>query len=160
LSAIRIRAAEIEDGKTILSLLYELAEYEKLTDKFKLTREIIERDFFGPDAACHCDLACVGVAPVGVMTWYRKYASFAAERGIFLEDIFIQPHHRGRGIGKLLLAHLSRRALEEGVARIEWSVLDWNTPSIEFYERLGAVRSRGWLSYQLHGSALEDLARA
>jgi GNAT superfamily N-acetyltransferase len=157
-SDIAIREAMKSDADVILSLLYELAEYEKLTAKFRLTRDIIERDFFGPDAACHCDLAYLGEAPVGLMTWYRTYASFAASRGIFLEDIFVQPNYRGKGIGKLLLAHLSRRAVTGGITHIDWFVLDWNKPSIEFYERLGAEQSKGWLSYRLGGRALKELA--
>ncbi len=158
MSNIAIREAMKSDAEVIRSLLYELAEYEKLTDKFRLTREIIERDFFGPDAACHCDLAYVDSVPVGVMTWHRKYASFAASRGIFLEDIFVQPQQRGKGIGKLFFAHLARRALAIGATHIDWVVLDWNKSSIEFYERLGAAEQpKGWLNYRLAGRALESL---
>ncbi len=158
MSAVTIREATRDDSGVALALLYELAEYEKLTDKFKLTREIIERDFFGPEAACHCDLACVDGVPVGVIIWHRTYASFAAARGIFLDDIFVQPRHRGKGIGKLFFAHLARRAHAIGATHIDWFVLDWNKPSIEFYERLGAEQPKGWLSYRLDGPALKSLA--
>jgi GNAT superfamily N-acetyltransferase len=158
LSEISIRTGASGDGEIAFALLYELAEYEKLTDKFKLTREIIERDFLGPHAACHCDLVYLDDAPVGVMVWYRKYSSFAASRGIFLEDIFVKPEHRGKGIGKKLFAYLARRASEHGNGHIDWFVLDWNKPSIDFYENLGAELSRGWLSYSLRGEALRNLA--
>ena len=160
MSAVTIRDAMKSDAKVILSLLYELAEYEKLTDKFKLTRELIERDFFGPDAACYCDLATVDGVAVGVMVWHHTYASFAAARGIFLDDIFVQPKHRGKGIGKLFFAHLARRAVTTGSTRIDWAVLDWNKPSIAFYEGLGAAEQpEGWLNYRLSGQALESLAK-
>jgi diamine N-acetyltransferase len=158
-SAVAIREAMRDDAGVALSLLYELAEYEKLTDKFRLTREIIERDFIGPDAPCHCDLATVDGAPVGVMNWYRTYASFDASPGIFLEDIFVQPKHRGKGIGKLFFVHLARHALAIGATHIEWFVLDWNKPSIAFYERLGARQPKEWLRYCLSGHALESLTK-
>jgi GNAT superfamily N-acetyltransferase len=105
-----------------------------------------------------CDLAFEGDMPVGIATWYWTYASFAAARGIYLEDLFVRPQFRGRGIGKALLAGLARRALKGGAGRVEWSVLDWNKPSIDFYESLRARRSGGWVVYRLEGEALEDLA--
>jgi len=139
-------------------LLHELAVYEKLTDKFRITRAVIARDYLGARPLIECDLAFDGDEPVGIATWYWTYASFAAARGIYLEDLFVRPQFRGRGIGKALLAGLARRALKGGAGRVEWSVLDWNKPSIDFYESLRARRGDGWLIYRLEGEALEDLA--
>ncbi|HEY4123374.1 MAG TPA: GNAT family N-acetyltransferase [Rhizomicrobium sp.] len=149
-----IRAACPGDEDLILALLTELAEYEKLTDKFKITREIIARDFLGEDAALHIDLLHEGSEPAGIIAWYFTYTSFAAARGIFLEDLFVRPQFRGRGYGKALLAHLAQRAAQTGAVRIEWSVLDWNKPSIDFYQSLGARRPEGWFNFRLDGEAL------
>ncbi len=160
MSRVRVRPATVDDTESVVSLLYELAVYEKLTDKFRLTREVVVRDFFGPHAACQCDLAFLDATPIGVMTWYRVYGSFAASRGIHLEDIFVQQVHRGKGAGLALLSHLAARAHAEGAAFINWFVLDWNKPSIDFYESLGAQHVKGWLSYRLSGDALQNLAKS
>jgi len=158
MSGLLIRAGTHGDENIVHELLYELAQYEKLTDRFLLTPKIIARDFFGPEPACFCDLAFLDGAPAGVMTWYPIYMSFSASRGLFLEDLFVRPSQRGKGLGKALLAHLARRALVERHPAIGWLVLDWNQPSIDFYESLRAERAKGWFSYRLSGEALEDLA--
>jgi GNAT superfamily N-acetyltransferase len=160
MNPLSVRTARRGDEDMVLKLLYELAEYEKLTDKFRLTRDIIARDFVGDAPACFCEIAYAGTEPVGVMTWYRTYASFAASRGIFLEDLFVRVAHRGKGYGKALLAHLAKRAIADGAAHVEWFVLDWNTPSIEFYDRLRAEPVTGWRSYRLSGQALKNLAHS
>jgi GNAT superfamily N-acetyltransferase len=160
MSGLVIRTARTGDEDLVLKLLYELADYEKLTDKFRLTREIIARDFFGEAPACFCEIASAGAEPVGVMTWYRTYASFSASRGVFLEDLFVRLAHRGKGYGKALLGHLAKRAVVDGAAHVDWFVLDWNKPSIEFYDRLRAEPVTGWLSYRLSGQALKNLARS
>jgi len=158
MSGLMIRAGASGDENIVHALLYELAQYEKLTDRFLLTPKIIAQDFFGSDAACFCDLAFLDGAAVGVMIWYPIYMSFSASRGLFLEDLFVRPACRGRGVGKALLAHLAKRALVERHPAIGWLVLDWNQPSIDFYESLRAERAKGWFSYRLSGEALEDLA--
>jgi GNAT superfamily N-acetyltransferase len=158
-SELMIRSAVAGDEELVLALLHELAVYEKITHKFHLTPALIARDFLGPQPLCHCDLAYAGDQPVGVMTWYRVYASFAATRGIFLEDVFVREAHRGKGYGKALLARLASRAVAEGAAFVQWLVLDWNAPSIAFYEGLGAVHSKEWLRYSLTGEALARLAK-
>jgi GNAT superfamily N-acetyltransferase len=158
MSALSIRHAAQGDEDLVLTLLRELAVYEKIEDRFKLTREAIARDFVGPSPRCYCELAFAGDEPVGVMTWYRIYSSFAAARGIFLEDLFVRPEFRGKGFGKALLAHLAKQAVSENAHYVDWFVIDWNEPSIEFYESLRAEQIKGWLSYRLSGNALEDLA--
>lgn len=143
----------------ILALLTELAAYEKLLDIFKITREVISRDYLSAQPLCNCDLGFEGDRPVGVGTWYWTYTSFAAARGIYLEDLFVRPEFRGRGYGKAFLVHLAKQAVAADASRVEWSVLDWNKPSIEFYELLGARRHDGWSGYRLTGEALKKLAR-
>ena len=150
-----IRAAAASDAAAIVSLLKELAVYEKLLDSFGLTEDLVRRDMLG--AACHSDLALVKDEPVAVATWYWTYKSFAPRRGLFIEDLYVRAAFRGRGLGKGLLAHLARRACDAG-GLLEWQVLDWNKPSIDFYESLGASAAPQWLSYRLEGEYLERLA--
>jgi len=157
--SLEIRPARRGDERLMLTLLLELAEYEKLVPIFAMTEETIARDFFSSSPSCSCDLAFDEGKPVGIATWYWTYSSFRSVRGIYLEDLYVRQNQRGRGYGKALLAHLARTARTQGGAYVKWSVLDWNRPSIEFYERLGAERTRGWLDYQLAGEAFERLAR-
>jgi len=155
---MHIRSARSGDEDTILTLLYELAEYEKLTDKFAITREIVTRDYLSPQPLIHCELAFEDDAPIGIATWYFTYNSFAAKRGLYLEDLFVRPAARGHGHGKALLAHLATRAREHGADRVDWAVLTWNAPAIAFYESLGAQAVRDWFIYRLAGDALKELS--
>lgn len=155
---LTIRPGRAGDEDAILGLLLELAEYEKLTDKFRLTREIVSRDFLGANPACCSALAHLGEEAVGVITWFPSYASFSAVRTIHLEDLYLRPTRRGKGHGKKMLAWLAKHARDTGVAGISWFVLDWNKPSIAFYDGLRAEPASGWLSYRLSGDALDDLA--
>jgi GNAT superfamily N-acetyltransferase len=152
-----IRAANTGDADLILALLHELAVYEKLTEKFKITPDVIMRDYLCEQPLIHCDLLFEGEMPAGIATWYWAYRSFAARRVLFLEDLFVRPQFRGRGYGKALLEHLARTAVKADAAHMEWSVLPWNTPSIEFYERLGADRMTDWHIYRLSDGALQKL---
>ena len=139
--------------------MYELADYEKLLGKFKITEAVVTRDYFCNPPLLQCDIAYEGDAPVGIATWYWTYSSFAARRGIYLEDLFVPPATRGKGYGKALLVHLAKTAVGDGGGHVEWEVLDWNKPSIDFYESLGAKRGQGWFNYRLSDDALKDLAR-
>ncbi len=158
MTGFSIRSAAQGDENAIVALLREFAEYEKISDRFKLTQAAVERDMLGPQACCNCEIAWFGKEPVGVMTWYGIYSSFASARGLFLEDLYLRPGHRGRGFGKAMLTHLARRAASEGARYIDWFVLDWNRGSIAFYESAGAEPVQGWLSYRLSGEALSRLA--
>jgi len=160
MTALLIRSATRGEENVIVTLLRELAAYEKIADRFKLTENAVERDMLGPQASCCCDLAWFGSEAIGVMTWYRIYSSFAAARGLFLEDLYLRPEYRGRGFGKAMLAHLARRATSEGARYIDWFVLDWNRPSIAFYDSAGAEPVIGWQSYRLSGEALSKLSRS
>jgi diamine N-acetyltransferase len=159
LSALTIRRARPDEAGLIRTLLRELAVYEKLTHIFSITEETIKRDFFSAAPKCICDLALLDGQPIGLATWYWIYASFRAVTGIYLEDLYVRESVRGGGHGKALLAHLARTAHTNGGAFVKWSVLDWNRPSIEFYERLGAKPPNGWTDYQLDGDAFHRLAR-
>jgi diamine N-acetyltransferase len=159
-NGIAIRAAQPGDETLIVELLRELAEYERLSQKFRSTPEHVTRDFFGATPVVHCDLAFAGSEPAGIMTWYPTYASFAAAGGIYLEDFYVRPQLRRQGIGRSLVSHLARRARDGGAVKIEWAVLTWNKPSIEFYENLCAERVDDWHIYRLVGETLAALARA
>lgn len=155
MSDFSIRAATKNDSQTIVSLLRELAEYEELLDRFSLTEDQVTRDMLG--AACHCDLAFANGEPVGIATWFWTYNSFRALRGLYVEDLFVRTRFRGRGYGRGLLAHLAGIAVKADAFML-WQVLDWNTPSIEFYKSLGAVPQEDWINYRLRGEALRKLA--
>jgi GNAT superfamily N-acetyltransferase len=157
---ISIRAAAPGDEGTILALMIELAEYEKLLHIFRVTLETIRHDYLSPSPRCHCELLFDGDRAVGIANWFFSYASFAATPKIYLADLYVKPSERGRGLGKALLAHLARRALEEGAAQVEWEVLDWNKPSIDFYEQIGARAASEWLIYRLGGEQLRKLAQS
>jgi GNAT superfamily N-acetyltransferase len=149
-----IRAAVPADSGIICQLLKDFAAYESVP-VFTLTEADVRRDMFGD--ACHCELAFQAGEAVGIATWFWIYMSFRARRGLYVEDLFVRPEHRGRGLSKALLAHLAARAkLADGF--MEWRVLDWNQRAIAFYESLGARPVAQWLSYRLEGESLEGLA--
>lgn len=153
-----IRRARNGDESLVLSLLHALASYEKLLDRFHIDEEVIRRDYLCERPLMNCDIAFEGDTPVGIATWYWTYHSFAARRGIFLEDLFVTPETRGNGYGRALLSHLARMAVEANGAQVEWEVLPWNTPSIDFYENIGAKRLSDWYVYNLSGDALKKMA--
>jgi GNAT superfamily N-acetyltransferase len=150
-----IRPATAADAPSIVFLLRELAAYEKLLEHFSLTEEMVRRDMLG--SACHCELVFAGDTACGIATWFWTYKSFRARRGLFVEDLYVRPEFRGRGLGKRLLAHLAKKAREAG-GFLEWQVLDWNAPSIAFYQGLGAKPVENWLTYRLDGEKLNGLA--
>lgn len=153
-----IRRGRPGDEALILNLLRELAEYEELLEKFHISEDVIRRDYLATDPVVNCDLAFAGGEAVGIASWYWIYRSFAAKRAIYLEDLFVRPAARGKGFGKSLLAHLAKTALAAGGICVDWSVLDWNKPSIDFYEGIGARRVEGWYVYRLQDEALRKMA--
>ncbi len=152
MSDFSIRAALASDSHLIVSLLRELAEYENLLDRFSLTEELVRRDMLGQ--ACCTDLAFVGHEPAGIATWFWSYNSFRPARALYVEDLYVRPDFRGRGLGRRLLALLAGRARQAG-GYLQWQVLDWNAPSIEFYKSLGAVLMPEWVNCRLQGEALK-----
>lgn len=140
-----IRAATRRDLDTIAELIRGLADYEQMADEVVWTLEQLDEHLFGPDPAAHVTVACAeGGDVVGMALWFRTFSTFLGRPGIWLEDLYVVPQHRNKGHGLELLRHL--RTLTDG--RVEWSVLDWNTPSIELYERLGARPLEGWTTYR------------
>jgi GNAT superfamily N-acetyltransferase len=153
-----IRKATVADVPVIVELIGALAEYERLTHTVTATEEKIRATLFGERPAAEVALAEEDGETVGFAVFFTNYSTFLAKPGIYLEDLFVKPHARGRGIGKALLVELARLAVQRGCGRVEWSVLDWNTPSIEFYKALGAVPMEEWTTFRLTGEALEKLA--
>jgi GNAT superfamily N-acetyltransferase len=155
---IRIERATADDVPLILRLIKALAEYERLTHEVVATEASVRETLFGPRPAAEAVLAYVGSEPAGFAVWFQNYSTFLSRAGLYLEDLFVLPHWRGRGIGRQLLVHLARTAVARGCGRVEWSVLDWNEPAIGFYRRIGARPMDEWTVYRLAGDALQRLA--
>lgn len=155
---INIRPGTKSDVPLILSFIRELAEYERLTDEVVATEERVEQTLFGPRPAAEVLIATVDDAPAGFAVYFQNYSTFAARPGIYLEDLFVRPAYRGKGIGRTLLARLAGIARDRGCARLDWVVLDWNEPAIRFYESLGTKPLTGWSVFSLSGKTLNDLA--
>jgi len=154
---MRIREAVEGDVATILELIKALAEYERLEDRVTATEDRIRETLFGARPVAEVLLAEVGEETVGLAIFFTNYSTFLAKPGIYLEDLFVKPHARGQGIGKALLKRIAQLAVERDCGRVEWSVLNWNEPSIRFYESLGAVAMKEWTIYRLTGEALGRL---
>jgi GNAT superfamily N-acetyltransferase len=157
---LHIRPAVRGEAPLVFQFVRELAEYEKLTQEVVATDAMIDAALFGPSPRVFCDFAEWNGEPVGFALWFLNFSSFRGRNGLYLEDIFVRPAHRGKGIGKALLVHLAGRCVSEGWGRLEWSVLNWNTPSIEFYKSQGAVLMDGWTICRVSGDALMRLAGA
>ena len=157
--SLGIRPARPEDSVLIFALVNELADYEKLSDEVDATQEAIAAALFCETPQLYCDIAEWDGAPAGFAIWFLNYSTFRGRHGIYVEDIFVRPAFRGRGIGKALMAKLAARCVEEGYARFEWAVLDWNAPSIAFYKGIGAQVLDEWKICRLSGPALQRFAR-
>ncbi len=153
-----IRSATSEDVPVILDLIRQLADYERLADRVTATEQRLRDTLFGPRPAADVLLASVDDETVGFAVFFTNYSTFLAKPGLYLEDLFVKPHARGKGIGKALLARLAQTAVERDCGRVDWSVLNWNQPSIQFYEMLGAVALSDWTTYRLTGEPLKKLA--
>jgi GNAT superfamily N-acetyltransferase len=156
--ALEIRPARPDDIPVIAELIRGLARFEKLEDEVTMTEEMLAMGLFGDRAYAETLLAVEGGAPVGFALFYHNFSTFLARPGIYLEDLFVLPEHRGNGIGRALLVHLARVAVERGCGRLEWAVLDWNRDAIVFYERLGARPNSDWTVYRLTDEGLRSLA--
>jgi GNAT superfamily N-acetyltransferase len=154
--AVRLRPAVPEDVPLVLCLIRELAEYEKLA---QATEAALREHLFGARPYCEALIAELDGAAVGFALFFHNYSTFAGKPGLYLEDLFVRPAARGVGVGKALLVRLAQTALERGCARFEWSVLDWNTPAIEFYRSLGARPMDDWTIFRVSGEALSQLAQ-
>jgi GNAT superfamily N-acetyltransferase len=153
-----IRPASPTDLPVILDLIQQLAEYEKLRDACVATESRLRDSLFGPHPAAEVIIAEHEGVPAGFALYCHNYSTFLARRGIWLEDLFVRPEHRGRGIGRLLLERLAAIAVERDCGRLEWAVLDWNASAIGFYRSLGAVPMDEWTTFRVTGDALATLA--
>ena len=156
---LTIRPATAADAQLIVDFISALAEYEKLAHEAKATAADITRDLFGADPKVFCEIAEWGGRPVGFTLWFYTYSTFQGRHGIWLEDLYIDPAIRGKGVGKALLVNLAQRCVRENLGRFEWWVLDWNEPSIEFYKSQGGVMQDEWTKVRVEGEALQRLGR-
>jgi GNAT superfamily N-acetyltransferase len=158
--SVSIRPAVPADSGLIARFIMDLAVYEKLQHEVKAGEAEILRDFFGAAPRVFCDIAEWNGEPVGFAVWFYSYSTFQGRHGIWLEDLYVDPIARGRGIGKALLEELARRCVAEELGRLEWWVLDWNAPSVEFYRSRGAVLQDDWTRCRVDGDALRRLGGA
>jgi diamine N-acetyltransferase len=156
--SLSIRAARPDDSALIFALVRELAEYEKLADEVDATEASIAAALFCDQPRLSCDIAEWGGEPAGFAVWFLNYSTFRGRHGLYLEDLFVRPAFRKRGIGKALMARLAQCCLDESWARFEWAVLDWNAPSIAFYRSIGAEVMDQWKICRLSGRALSRFA--
>jgi GNAT superfamily N-acetyltransferase len=157
-AALVLRAAAPADADLIHAFVRELAAYEKLEHEVEATPADLAAALFAPQPRVFCDIAVLNGEPVGFALWFYNFSTFVGRCGIYLEDLYVRPAARGRGVGKALLAGLAWRCVDENLGRLNWAVLDWNAPAIAFYESLGAALQRDWIVNRLTGEALRALA--
>jgi len=157
---IEIRPAKSEDVETIFQLIHALADYEKLSHEVTGTAALLHEHLFGAHPCIEALLADHQGQPIGFALFFTNYSTFLTKPGIYLEDLFVMPDYRGKGIGKALLGALARLALERDCGRLEWSVLDWNEPAIAFYQRIGATVLPEWRICRVTGAAIAQLGNS
>ena len=155
-----VRPAAESDAAVIYDFVRQLAQYEALLDQVEATEADLRQALFGPAPRVFCDTVLDDGRPVGFAVWFYTYSTFRGRPGLYVEDLFVVPEARGKGAGKALLATLARRCVAEDLARLEWAVLDWNAPSIAFYDSLGAETMDDWTVRRLSGAALRALSEA
>ncbi len=158
MSAIRVRSAVAADTALVFALIVELAAYERLDHEVRSTPEMIGTALFGDRPRLFCDIVEHGGEAAGMALWFYNFSTFEGRHGIYLEDLYVRSDHRGAGLGKALLQRLARRCLDEDLARLQWSVLDWNEPAIAFYKAQGAEMLDEWTGCRVSGDALVRLA--
>ena len=156
--SLTIRRARPEEAGLVLALVRELADYEKLLHEVEATEADIADALFGANPRLFCEIAEWSGEVAGFAVWFVNYSTFAGRHGLYLEDLFVRPALRGKGIGKALLMHLATTCVTNGWSRLQWAVLDWNAPSIEFYKSLGADMMDEWTICRVTGTALTRLA--
>jgi GNAT superfamily N-acetyltransferase len=157
---LTIRSAEKTDAPLILQFIRDLATYEREPDAVTATEQDLLRYGWGPEPKFRCLIAEWEGRPAGFALYFFNYSTWQGRPGLYLEDVFVRPEYRGRGIGKTIFAHLAQIALRENCGRFQWQVLDWNQPAIDFYRSLGAAFMNEWLTVRLEGEAMEKLAAA
>ena len=154
---MKIRPAKREEVGDVLQLIQDLATYEKAPDQVEASRDDLLNTIFAKEPRVFCDLVEVDGQIAGIAIWFLNYSTWQAKHGIYLEDLYIKPEFRARGYGKALLKHLAQICDREGYGRLQWWVLDWNSPAIEFYRSFGAEAMDEWTVYRTSGQALKDL---
>jgi GNAT superfamily N-acetyltransferase len=157
-SGLTVRPAVAQDCALILSLIHELADFEKLTREVIATEELLRETLFGAKPYAEAIIACLDLRPVGFALYFHNYSTFLGRPGIHLEDLFVRSEARGKGIGKQMLAYVANVAQKRNCGRLEWRVLDWNAEAIGFYRRLGSTSMDAWVTHRLTGDALTTLA--
>jgi GNAT superfamily N-acetyltransferase len=157
---VRIEPVSERDVPLLLRLIKALAEYEQLSGEVVATEALLRETLFGAKPSAEAALAYVGADAVGFAVWFYNFSTFVGRPGLYLEDLFVLPEWRSRGVGRALIGHLARLAVARGCGRMEWAVLDWNEPAIRFYRNIGARAMDGWTVYRLAGDALKKLAGA
>jgi GNAT superfamily N-acetyltransferase len=155
---VRILPAEQKDIPLVLAFIRKLAEYERLLEKVVADEDTLRNSLFGSRPAAEVVLAYIENEPVGFAVYFQTFSTFIGRPGIYLEDLFIEPAYRGRGIGNAVLMYLADLTRQRECVRLSWAVLDWNEPAIQFYRRLGAVPLDDWTVFELSGAALDRLA--
>ncbi len=158
--SLTIRPAASADTALVFAFVRELAEYERLSHEVEATEADLAQALFCERPRAFAEIALWGGEPAGFALWFYNYSTFRGRHGLYLEDLFVRPAFRGRGIARGLMQHLARRCLAEGLPRLEWWVLDWNEPALRFYRSLGAVPMDEWTVQRVTGEALERLAQA
>lgn len=157
--SLAIRPARPGEAGLVLAFIKDLAEYERLAHEVDATEAMIAEALFGANPKVFCDIAEWDGKPAGFALWFYTYSTFRGRHGIWLEDLYVKPEHRGRGLGKALMARLAKRCLDEKLPRLAWWVLNWNEPSRAFYRSIGAVAMDEWTVKRLEGEALERLGQ-
>ena len=160
LADFRIEQAGAEHAPLILSFIKELADYERLSHEVVATEESLKNSLFGEHPAAEVIIGYYRDAPVCFALFFHNFSTFLGSRGLYLEDLYVKPEMRGRGIGRAMLSHLARLAKQRDCGRFEWAVLDWNEPAIRFYKSLGAVAMDEWTTFRMTGASLDRLAEA
>lgn len=160
MSNIIIRDAVIDDSQTILNFITELAIYEKAEHAVKTNVEQIKKTIFGENSTVNAFICEEDGVAIGFAVYFYNYSTWLGKNGIYLEDLYVSKDKRGVGAGKAILKHLVKKAYDEGCGRVEWSCIDWNTPSREFYESIGAASQEEWIGYRLEGDTLAKFANS
>ena len=156
---LAIRRAGEGDAALVLHFIRQLAEYEKLTHEVVADEALVRQMIMASNPKAFCELAFWDGRPAGFALWFYNFSTFHGRHGIYLEDLFVDPELRGKGIGVALIRMLARRCVDEGLTRLQWWVLNWNEPSIRFYKSLGAVPMDEWTVFRVTGDKLRELAR-
>ncbi|MEE9321116.1 MAG: GNAT family N-acetyltransferase [Granulosicoccus sp.] len=158
MKGIVIRPASIDDAALIHEFILDLARFENAEEEVVATVSDIERSLFGTDTSAYALIGSVNEKPVSTAIYFYNYSTWAGKKGLFLEDLYVSAESRGSGVGRAMLAHLAKLAVEQGCGRFEWNVLDWNVQAIKVYDSIGAMPQNEWIGYRLSGDALARLA--